>query len=92
VTYVFIAVHYPEPEHRDRLIESMRGMAAHMAGRAGFIEAGPWAEYAGGRVVGLSRWESRAAFEAAMPGSGVPNSTIHQFETRPREYFHLEEP
>jgi hypothetical protein len=31
--YVFMAVHYPHPEHRARLIESMRGMAEHMAGR-----------------------------------------------------------
>ena len=42
------------------------------------------------RVVGVSRWESRAAFEAAMPGSGVANNTIHPGESRPREYYHLE--
>jgi hypothetical protein len=30
------------------------------------------------------------AFEAAMPGSGVPNEIIHPGETKLREYFHLE--
>ena len=51
-----------------------------------------WLEQGGDRVVGLSRWESRQAFEAAMPGSGVPNDVIHDGERRPRECFHLIEP
>jgi hypothetical protein len=49
-------------------------------------------EQSGDRVVGVSRWESREAFLAAMPGSGVPNTQVHEFETRPREYLHLQEP
>jgi hypothetical protein len=36
--------------------------------------------------------ESREAFEAAMPGSGVPSDTIHEWEARPREYMHLTQP
>jgi hypothetical protein len=46
-------------------------------------------EYEGDRVVRFSRCESRQAFEAAMPGSGVPNDIIHNGGRRPREYFHL---
>jgi hypothetical protein len=27
-----------------------------------------------------------------MPGSGVPSETVHEWESRPREYFHLTQP
>lgn len=56
----------------------------------GLLEIGPWLDRDRTRVVGVSKWESREAFEAAMPGSGVPNEIIHPGEGKPREYFHLE--
>jgi heme-degrading monooxygenase HmoA len=92
VSYLFMAVHYPEPGRRDDVYASMQRMAESMTGTPGLIEIGPWLEYDGDAVAGLSRWESREAFEAAMPGSGVPNTTIHPGETRPRDYFHLTQP
>jgi len=92
VSYLFMAVHYPEPGHRDDVYASMKQMAESLAGTPGLIEIGPWLEYDGDAVAGLSRWESREAFEAAMPGSGVPNTIIHPRETRPRDYFHLTQP
>ena len=92
MTYIFMAVHYPEAGRHDAVYESMREMAGSMAGTPGLIEIGPWLDRDGGRVVGLSRWQSRAAFEAAMPGSGVPKSETHEGESRPREYFHLLQP
>jgi heme-degrading monooxygenase HmoA len=49
--------------------DRMTGMAEAMAGTPGLIEIGPWVDRNGERVVGLSRWKSREAFEAAMPGS-----------------------
>ena len=90
--YVFMAVHYPEAGHRNDVYASMKRMAESMAGTPGLIEIGPWLARDGDAVVGLSRWESREAFEAAMPGSGVPNTIIHEGETRPRDYFHLTQP
>jgi heme-degrading monooxygenase HmoA len=87
-----MAVHYPQAGQRNDVYVSMKRMAESMAGTPGLIEIGPWLEYAGDAVVGLSRWESREAFEAAMPGSGVPNTIIHEGETRPRDYFHLAQP
>lgn len=87
-----MAVHYPEPGRHDAVFESMRAMADSMADTPGLIEIGPWLDRDGDRVVGLSRWQSREAFEAAMPGSGVPNGIRHQGESRPREYFHLVQP
>jgi heme-degrading monooxygenase HmoA len=92
VSYVFMAVHYPQAGQRNDVYVSMKRMAESMAGTPGLIEIGPWLEYDGDAVVGLSRWESREAFEAAMPGSGVPNTIIHEGETRPRDYFHLAQP
>jgi hypothetical protein len=84
-----MAVHYPMPGRSDEVYRHMMAMASGAAGTAGLLEIGPWLEYDGDRVVGFSRWESRQAFEAAMPGSGVPNDIIHDGERRPREYFHL---
>jgi hypothetical protein len=52
----------------------------------------PWLEHGSDRVIGFSRWESREAFEAAMPGSGRLGDIVHDGESRPREYFHLEQP
>jgi heme-degrading monooxygenase HmoA len=92
MSYIFMAVHYPEPARRDAVYASMAAMATSMTEIPGLLEIGPWLEHRGDRIVGVSRWESRQAFEAAMPGSGIPNDTIHDGETRPREYFHLSQP
>jgi heme-degrading monooxygenase HmoA len=92
VTYIFMAVHYPAAGCRDQVYASMRRMASSLAEVPGLLEVGPWLEHDGDRVVGLSRWESREAFEAAMPGSGVPNDIIHAGESRPRDYFRLTAP
>lgn len=92
MTYIFMAVHYPEPGRRDDLYHRMANMAGNLAGTPGLIDIGPWVEYDGERVVGVSRWESREAFDAAMPGSGVPSDTVHEWESRPRDYFHLTQP
>jgi heme-degrading monooxygenase HmoA len=92
MSYIFIAVHYPEPARRDEIYASMVAMASSLTGVPGLLEVGPWLEHDGERIVGVSRWESREAFDAAMPGSGIPNDTVHDGETRPREYLHLSQP
>ena len=92
MAYIFMAVHYPEPGRHSDVYLRMKKMAESMSGAPGLIEIGPWVEHGGERVVGLSRWQSRQAFDAAMPGSGVPNDVVHEWETRPREYFHLAQP
>ena len=90
MNYVFMAVHYPEPGRDGEVYASMRRMAASAAGTPGLLEIDPWLDRDRTRVVGISKWESREAFEAAMPGSGVPNEIIHPGERKPRDYFHLE--
>jgi heme-degrading monooxygenase HmoA len=90
MTYIFMAVHYPAAGQAASVFASMKQMAASAAGTPGLLEIGPWLDRDGTRVIGLSKWESRAAFEAAMPGSGVPNDSVHPGEAKPRDYFHLE--
>ena len=92
MSYIFIAVHYPEPARRDEIYASMVAMASSLTGVPGLLEVGPWLQDDGERIVGVSRWESRQAFDAAMPGSGIPNDTVHDGESRPREYLHLSQP
>ncbi len=91
MSYIFMVFHYPKPEHRDDLVSGMIEMREIMAGSPGFIDAGPWVDAERGRIVGISRWASREAFHAAVPpGVGVPSDEIHEWETRPRELFHLD--
>jgi hypothetical protein len=49
VTYVFMAVHYPEPGARDDIYASMSRMAESMARTLGLIEIGPWLDRDGDR-------------------------------------------
>ena len=84
-----MAVHCPPPGRRDEVYQHMIAMASGAAGIPRLLETGPRLEYDGDRVVGFSCWESRQAFEAAMPRSGVPNDVVHNGERRPRDYFHL---
>ena len=91
MSYIFMAFHYPKAENRDDLIRGMLEMREIMAQAPGFIDAGPWVDDERGRIVGISRWQSRADFEAAVPpGMGTPTDDIHEWETRPRELFHLD--
>ena len=88
-----MVIHHPRAEHRDDLIRGMVERAELMAGTPGFIEAGPWQLEDDEPIVGISRWESKEAFLAAVPpGFGVPTSEVHEWETRPRELFHLKSP
>jgi hypothetical protein len=90
VSYIFMAAHYPAEGHAEEVRQGMARKALAMAGTPGLLEIGPWMEHDGSRIVGISRWESKAAFDSAMPGSGVPSDVIHPGERQPREYFHLE--
>jgi hypothetical protein len=91
MSYVFMVIHRPKPEHRDDLVRGMVERAELMAGRPGFLEAGPWEVEDNGRIVGIARFESKEAFLAAVaPGFGGPTSDVHEWETRPRVLLHLE--
>ena len=65
--YVAIAIHYPKPEHVDDFLAFMARVEAGMRGAPGLLSFESWRESDGGRLVGLSRWESGEAFAAALP-------------------------
>jgi len=86
-----MAVHYPAPGRLDEVYASMQQMASSAAGTPGLLEIGPWLDRDRTRVAGISKWTSRQAFEAAMPGSGETQTRfIHPGESKPASYFHLE--
>jgi quinol monooxygenase YgiN len=89
---LFMVFHYPTPEHRDALARGMREMAAYMTGQPGLIDvAPPWWDEQHQALVGISRWESEAAFRAAIqaPPTGTPDTVIPEGERQPRQRFYL---
>lgn len=68
--FVAIAFHHPAPDHVDDLLAHMERVRANVEGAPGLIEFLCLREEGGTRLLGFSRWESRAAFEAALPRIG----------------------
>ena len=64
---VTMAIHHAAPGHADDFLRHMEKVVAATQGAPGLIEFTCWAEDDGARLVGLARWETRAAFEAALP-------------------------
>jgi hypothetical protein len=90
VSYIFMVFHYPQSERRDDLLRGMAERGQLLLGVPGLIEVGAWTEEGSDRLVGISKWESKEAFLAAVPpGFGEPSDEIHDGETRPRERFHF---
>ena len=65
--FAHLTIKYPKPEHADDVLTSMQRVAELAQGAAGLIRIGPWRDARSGRIVGLALWESKQAFEAAMP-------------------------
>lgn len=64
--FLAIAVHHVVPEHKGAMKAFMRTVTESVAGTPGLIEFGGY-EDRGGKLVGMSKWESPAAFHAALP-------------------------
>ena len=65
--HVAIAIHHPKPEHVQDFLDFMATVEAAMEGTPGLLSFESWRELSGGRLVGMSRWESPEAFTAALP-------------------------
>jgi hypothetical protein len=91
--FTHIAIHYPRPEYRNQLIASMKRVAAAAEGSDGLVRIGPWREASGDRLVGLSMWESKGAFDAAGPAifAAVADDPFDLWESQQPESFHLDE-
>lgn len=71
---------------------SIREMGGYLAGQPGLIEVSPpWWDEQHQALVGISRWESQAAFAQALetPPADQPDTQIHDGERMPRQRFYL---
>jgi len=91
MSFIFMAFHWPAPGRGDALAESMREMRDAFAGLPGCLSVEPpYLTEDGDCLVGISKWESKAAFFA----SGItlrPSDEIVEGELRPRQRFLLDE-
>ncbi|ADB49972.1 antibiotic biosynthesis monooxygenase family protein [Conexibacter woesei] len=65
--FVAVAIHYPTSEHVEDFAAYMRRVRTAVGAPPGLIRFDSWRDPGGGRLFGLSVWESQAAFEAALP-------------------------
>ena len=66
MAFAALAIHHPRPEHRDQWIDVMRQRAGTMVSAPGLLDMAGYADTNSGRLVGLSRWESKDALEAVI--------------------------
>jgi quinol monooxygenase YgiN len=93
VSFVFMVFHWPEPGRRDTLARSMREMREMLLGTAGCVGVEPpylTTDEHGECLVGISKWESEAAFRASGFRLRPPDEVVDG-ETRPRKRFLLHE-
>ncbi len=87
--FVFMVLHYPTPENRDRLAAGMASMRAAMENQPGCIGVDPPLLTEDGTcLIGYSRWESKEAFLRTGITLG-PVSEVIDGELRPRQRFLL---
>ena len=91
MSFIFMVLHYPSPEHRDQLARSMGEMRSFLTGKPGCIAVEPpYLTEDGDCLVGLSKWESKDAFLAV--GLTIrPSDEIVEGELRPRQRLYLHE-
>lgn len=93
MAFMFLSIHYPKPEHRDDVLRSMERVGEALRGASGLRQIGPWKEEGGGRIVGLSIWESRDAFERALEQFSAAGDKPSRdlWEERPAEEIFAEQ-
>jgi heme-degrading monooxygenase HmoA len=69
--FVAIAIHHARPEHAEDFAAYMRRVRAAVGDPPGLIDFHGYRDARTSRLVGLSRWESEAAFQAALPLIGA---------------------
>jgi quinol monooxygenase YgiN len=87
-----VAIHHPRPEHVEDFAAFMRRVTEAVGEPPGLIEFHSWREAEGGRLVGLSRWESQQAFVDALPQiMSLAHERRLEWSERPDELLLLEE-
>lgn len=92
--FIHLAIHHPKPEHVDDVLASMHRVDRAAAGAPGLIAIGAWRDQGSDRLVGLARWESEEAFQAAAPRifAVVADDPFDEWCEQPPESFRLTQP
>lgn len=92
MSFVFMVFHWPDPEKKDALAQSMREMREALLQTPGIVAVEPpyLVDHEGECLVGIAKWESRDAFLASGFVMRPPDEVVAG-ETRPRQRFLLEE-
>jgi len=69
--FVAIAVHHARPEHVDDFADYMRRVRDAVGDPPGLVDFHGYRDAGTSRLVGLSRWETEEAFQAALPLIGA---------------------
>jgi quinol monooxygenase YgiN len=90
MTVGLVAVHYPDADHAEEMVDRVRAAAEVFMATPGCLEATCWRE-AGGAVVTIGKWESEEALKA---GVGAVTAAHVDFEydereSRPRDVFRM---
>lgn len=68
--FVAIAIHHASPDHVEDFVAFMHRVIETVGHPPGLVDFDGYRDTRTGRLVGLSRWESKAAFEAALQSIG----------------------
>jgi precorrin-6B methylase 1 len=92
MSYLYLAFHYPKPEHRNDLLVAMHKLDLAMHGTPGLLHIGAWSEESGSRIIAISIWDSPSSFQAALLkiGTAVAGVPFNEWEARPRELIRAE--
>lgn len=93
MTFITLGIHYVKPEYVDDLLGAMQRINEAAHGAPGLLKIGAWRDIPTGRLVGVSMWESREAFEAAQKRifAAAADLPFDQWEEHPRDVLLLEE-
>ncbi|MHA2289978.1 MAG: hypothetical protein ACXABG_14430 [Promethearchaeota archaeon] len=86
-----MSVHFPKPEKRKFLIESMHRFGKAMEGKKGLIMAHTTEDEDSERLVGLAIWDSKENWSAARSAmiDAVKDDPFEEWEIKPPEVYHL---
>jgi heme-degrading monooxygenase HmoA len=94
--FLFYSIHYPHPGKEELLAESMHLFGEEMKKQPGFIFVAsyPFKDPEKGTLMGISFWESQAAFEAAAPALQKSRkiNPSNELEIKPPDVYMLHSP
>ncbi|GHO83007.1 putative quinol monooxygenase [Dictyobacter formicarum] len=92
--FIFYSIHYPQPEKEALLVQSMHEFGELMKKQPGnlFQAPYPFKDPEKGTLMGISIWESREAFQLALPTlqSARQNSPSREWEIKSPEVYMLD--